>query len=206
MTRHGGRASERDIEHDDLISPNRHAGLVSPPDDFPAECSLSLMRREAEYLADRIRLSPVCCGSLFAELVAQRRRTADVAFAWEHPHCVSLPAKLREIFQHAQNFSEVMHGAPLLYNLILAEQARMDESVAKYRRDFAAWARSLSGRFRALEEWDRGRFWELVRSVNPRITGTTQEFINAWWNLALAGKAAKLSDSPAARAPLLELV
>ena len=136
LTRHGGRASERDVEHDDLISPNWHAGLVSPPEDFPKECSLSLTRGEAEYLAERIRLSPACSGSLLAELVAQRRRSDDVPFAWEHPHCAELPPKLREMLDHAQNFSEVMHGAPLLYNLILAEQAHRDESVAKYRRDF----------------------------------------------------------------------
>ena len=57
-------------------------------------------------------------------------------FAWEHPHCAELPPKLREMLDHAQNFSEVMHGAPLLYNLILAEQAHRKESVAKYRREF----------------------------------------------------------------------
>jgi hypothetical protein len=127
LTRHGGRASERDVEHDDLISPNWHAGLIPPPPDFPTECSLSLTRREAEYLAERIRLSPACSGSLLAELVAQRRRSADVPFVWEHPHSAELPPKLREMLDHAQNFSEVMHGAPLLYNLILAEQDHRDE-------------------------------------------------------------------------------
>ena len=40
VTRHGGRASERDVEHDDLIPPNWHAGLFRPPEDFPKECSL----------------------------------------------------------------------------------------------------------------------------------------------------------------------
>ncbi|MGD0872641.1 MAG: DUF6361 family protein [Bryobacteraceae bacterium] len=198
LTRQGGRASERDAEHDDLISPNWHAGIVPPPDDFPKECSLSLTRSEAEYLAERIRLSPACSGSLLAELVAQRRRNDDVSFAWEHPHCATLPPKLREILDHAQNFSEVMHGAPLLYNLILAEQARRAESVAKYRRGFAEWAKSLSARSRVLAQWNRERFWELVRAVNPRITASTHEFINTWWDLALAGDA-RLRDNPAAR-------
>jgi hypothetical protein len=199
LTRHGGRASERDSEHDDLISSNWHAGLVSPPEDFPRECSLSLTRAEAEYLAERIRLSPACAGSLLAELVAQRRRNDDVPFAWKHPHCAALPPKLREMLDHAQNFSEVMHGAPLLYNLILAEQAHRSDSVAKYRRNFGEWAKLLSARSRTLAQWKRERFWELVRSVNPRITGSTYEFINAWWDLALAGDAVRLCDSPAAR-------
>lgn len=199
LSRHGGRASERDVEHDDLISPNWHGGLVRPPDGFPGECSLSLTRREAEYLDERIRLSPACSGSLLAALVAWRKRSADSSFAWEHPHCAELPPKLRELLDHAQNFSEVMHGAPLLYNLILAEQAHQKDGVAKYRRGFAGWAKSLAERSRALAQWNRVRFWELVRSANQRITGPTYEFINTWWDLALTGDAARLSDRPTAR-------
>jgi hypothetical protein len=199
LTRHAGRASERDLEHDDLITPNWHAGLVPPPDDFPKECSLRLTRIEGEYLAERMRLSPACSGSLLAELVAQKRCNTDAAFAWEHPHCVELPARLRELLDHAQNFSEVMHGAPLLYNLILAEQTHRDEGIAKYRRDLDEWALLVSKRSPALAKWDRERFWELVRSANPRITVPTRQFINSWWDLALAGDAARLCDSTAAR-------
>src|ERR1035441_5423990 len=81
LTRHGGRAAERDLEHDDLITPNWHAGLVPPPEDFPKECSLRLTRIEGEYLAERIRLSPACSGSLLAELVAQNRCNTDAAVA-----------------------------------------------------------------------------------------------------------------------------
>jgi hypothetical protein len=83
--------------------------------------------------------------------------------------------------------------------LILAEQAREKDRVTKYRRAFVEWAQSLTKRARALTQWKRERFWELVRSVNPRITGPTQEFINTWWNLALAGDAARLADSSTAR-------
>jgi len=199
LIRHGGRASERDVEHDDLFSPNWHAGIVLPPDDFPRECSLSLTRGEAEYLAERIRLSPACAGSLLAELVAQRQRSDDVPFAWDHPRCAKLPPKLREILDHARNFSEVMHGAPLLYNLILAEQAHWDEGAAKYRRAFGEWAKAVYARSRVLAQWDRKRFWEIVRSINPRITASTFEFINAWWDLVLGGDAARLRDNPTAR-------
>ena len=160
---------------------------------------MSLTRGEAEYLAERIRLSPGCSGSLLAEIVTQRQRHDDVPFAWQHPHCAKLPPRLREMLDHAQNFSEVMHGAPLLYNLMLAEQARRKESVVKYRRSFGEWAKSISMRASVLAQWDRKRFWEIVRSVNPRITGPTHEFINSWWDSALAGDAERLCDSPAAR-------
>jgi hypothetical protein len=199
LTRHGGRKSERDVEHDDLMPPNWHAGLVRPPADFPTECSLSLARREAEYLAERIRLSPACAGSLLAELVAQRRRSADVPFVWEHPHSAELPLKLRENVDHAQNFSDLMHGAPLLYNLVLAEQDNRGEAVANYRQRFAEWAELISERFRVLVGWNRKRFWQLIHAVNPRITSPTYEFINTWWDLALAGEVARLFESSTAR-------
>ncbi len=199
LIRHGGRASERDVEHDDLVLPNWHGGLIPPPKDFPADCSLKLTHREAEYLAERIRLSPACCGSLLAELVAQRLRSDDVQFAWEHPYSAGFPPKLREMLDHAQNFSEIMHGAPLLYNLILAEQAHQQDGVAKYRQSFAGWTRSIFERSRALTQWNRKRFWELARSINPRITSPTSEFINTWWDLALTGDPAGLCNSTTTR-------
>jgi len=77
---------------------------------LPKECSLTLTRDEAEYLAERIRLSPVCSDSLLAELVAHRQRYGDVPFAWQHKHCTALPSKLRELLDHAQNFSDLSEG------------------------------------------------------------------------------------------------
>lgn len=199
VTRHGGRALERDVEHDDLMPPNWHAGLINPPSGFPKECSLSLTHREAEYLSERIRLGPGSAGSLLAELVAGQRRSDEVSFAWEHPDTSGLPAKLRVQLDHARNFSEIMHGAPLLYNLILAEQDHREDGIAKYRQAFEEWADLVSSRTQVLSSWSRERFWQLVRSVNPRITNPTYEFINTWWDLVLDGQAARLRESSAAR-------
>jgi hypothetical protein len=199
VTHHRGRATERDAEHDDLVSPNWHAGLVKARDGFPAKCSLSLTRGEAEYLAERISLSPGCAGSLLAELVALPKRSGHIEFPWEHPHSAKLPVRLREILDHAQNFSEVMHGAPLLYNLMLAEQSRWKEGVSQYVQDLAEWAHTIAKRARVLAQWDRKRFWEIVRSTNPRVTARTNDFINAWWDLALASGAAQISTSTTAR-------
>jgi Family of unknown function (DUF6361) len=97
ITRHGGRISEQDFEHDDLATPNWHAGLISAPTKFPKECSLRLTHREAEYLAERIRLSPMSAGSLLAELVARGQPSADVAFVWQLPNAAALPANLCEL-------------------------------------------------------------------------------------------------------------
>lgn len=199
LTRRGRRVLERDVEHDDLVAPNWHAGLLSPPSDFPGQCSLRLTRREAEYLAERIRLSPTSSSSLLAELVAQHRPSGEANFVWQHAYAAEFPANLREVVDHARNFSEVMLGAALLYNLVLAEQAQRDDGVKRYRQRFAEWAQLLAERSRNFSAWKRERFWELVRAANPRTSSPTREFIDTWWDLTLAGDTARLLDSQTAR-------
>jgi hypothetical protein len=97
-----------------------------------------------------------------------------------------------------------MHGAPLLYNLVLAEQDHRHEGITKYRQGFTEWAQLLSERSRVLAKWDRERFWQLVHAVNPRITNPTYDFINTWWDLALAGDAARLCENAAVRSLIRE--
>jgi hypothetical protein len=163
-----------------------------------------LTRREAEYLTERIRLSPSSSGSVLAEMVALGQGNSNVSFVWEHPQAAQLPVKLREMIDHAQNFSEIMQGAPLIYNLILAEQAQRDAAASEYRERIAAWTQLLADRSRVFREWRRERFWELAHTANPRIGGSTRQFIDTWWDLALAGDAAGFCDSPVARSLIQE--
>jgi hypothetical protein len=200
LNRHSRRTAERDVEHDDLVAPNWHAGLIAPPEDFPHECSLRLRRADAEYLSERIRLSPRCVGSLLAELVTRRQNNESVDFVWQLPFIAELPPKLRELLEHARNFSELMHGAPLLYNLILAEQEHSDEGVSTFRRRFSKWKQLIAGRPLVFAEWKRARFWELANTGNPRISSPTYDFINSWWDFALGADAVSLRESPAVRA------
>jgi hypothetical protein len=181
------------------MAPNWHAGLIPPPKTFPDECSLRLTRAEAEYLSERIRLSPQCTGTLLAELVTRRRQQEDVDFVWQIPYVAELPPKLREILEHARNFSEITLGAPLLYNLILAEQECWDEGIEDYRKRFAAWAKLMAERCSTLKAWKRARFWDLARIGNPRISTPTYDFSNTWWDYVLDVGAAKLRDSASVR-------
>jgi hypothetical protein len=127
------------------------------------------------------------------------RHHDDVDFVWQLPYLAELPLKLREMLEHAGNFSEITHGAPLLYSLILAEQERWDEGIEDYRGRFAEWARLIAGRFSVLKAWKRDRFWELARTGNPRISTPTYDFSNTWWDCALGADVAKLCDSPTVR-------
>jgi hypothetical protein len=201
IDRLGRRTPERDREHDDLVFSNWHGGLIEPPKKFPAECSLCLSRRESEYLIERIRLGPLTANSLLAELASQRRAVDDdVLFIWQHPRLSAVPAPLRNCVEHAQTFSELMQGAPLLYNLMLAEQARRKADIEKYRDLLAEWAESLARRSGVFAAWQQDRFWEIVFKANPQVSKWTKDFIEQWWTFALDGDASRLRNNQDARA------
>jgi Family of unknown function (DUF6361) len=199
QARHAGRQSERESEHDDLIAPNWHGGLISPPTDFLTTCSLRLSRREAKYLAERITLSSGCSGSLLAALVRYGKREDDTVFAWEHPLCRRLSGKLSVQLDHARNFSELMRGAPLLYNLILAEQTHNDTRQERYRLMLNQWSDLVAARQGSLENWNKEAFWSVVLDQNARITHNTRSFVNEWWQLVLDAGSRDVARTEAAR-------
>lgn len=190
--------SERESEHDDLIAPNWHGGLISPPPDFLTTCSLRLSRREAKYLAERITLSPGCSGSLLAALIRYGKREDYMAFAWEHPHCRRLNGKLSVQLDHARNFSVLMRGAPLLYNLILARQTGSPRE-ERYSLLLNEWSDSVAERLPTLKHWKMEAFWAVVLDQNARITPNTRSFVNEWWQLVLDGGPRDVARAEAAR-------
>ena len=82
----------------------------------------SLTYDEACYLKERVLTR--WPNTMLAYLLDSDIPSESVRFPWEHPICPDLPESLREKIFHARNFSEVIYGAALLYNLMLAEKAR----------------------------------------------------------------------------------
>lgn len=162
---------------------NWHAGMPAPPDNFPAQCNFKLRPVEAEYLRERIMTRQP--GSLLAFMVDRGLPKVQPMFPWEHPQLAALPAANREQLVHAQNFSEVIHGASLLYNLMLAEKAKRAELVEQYRVELKDWSTALKQRAAELVKWDRARFWQISQSSGARIAPGTRFFINEWWDIAL---------------------
>jgi Family of unknown function (DUF6361) len=97
-----------------------HAGLPPAPEDFPDAATLTLPEEEADYLAER--LLQRWPDSLLSWLVRDQEPVEGVIFPWEHPGLARMPAQMREQLDHARCFSEVMHGAQLLYNLMLTRK------------------------------------------------------------------------------------
>jgi hypothetical protein len=177
---------------------NWHAGLPSPPPGFPkGPLSLGLSRLEAEYLRERILTR--CPGTLLAHLVDRCQPAEEVAFVWEHPERGGFTALNSTQLNHAQNFAEAIHGAALLYNLMLSEKGNRTARAEEYRDDFEGWSARTVSRGAALSEWRREEFWTLVTDMNPRIPVPTRVFVDAWLDLALAGDPTALHDLPRAR-------
>ncbi len=162
---------------------NWHKGLPKRPRDFPGAASLRLTRAEADYLRERILASVP--GTLIAHLVAGEIHSDPVAFPWEHPAYGEFPADIQEELSHARNFSETLHGAALLYNLMLSEKANHEERIEKYTAAFRDWHACVAERLEPLRTWDHARFWQLARKGGLRITLRTQAFVEAWIRIAL---------------------
>ena len=100
---------------------------------------------------------------------------------------------------HAQNISEIMHGAALLYNLILAELTSKDELEQEYRTKLSEWTTIVAGRDEYLRSWSRGDAWVCVESEGGRIPSLTKEFVNRWCDLVLEVGPAAIPGNDGAR-------
>ena len=165
-----------------------HAGLPAAPSGFPDEVALTLQAGEAEYLAERlIARSP---GALLTWLVRDGTPVGEVEFPWRHPGLERMPAHIREQLRHARCFSEAMHGAQLLYNLMLARQrAELGWPIAPaegWEVEIAAWREAIARRADAIEAWDLERCWEIVDGSGARVTPPTRNFVRAWLDRACA--------------------
>ena len=160
------------------LSRNWHASLPAPPREFPAGLSLALSVDEAEYLRERILTRAP--GTLLTFLVDRGTQAERTAFPWHHHQLAELPVRIREQLDHAQNISELMWGAALLYNLMLARLSERSELVQSYEQRLAGWSTMIEARHDALRAWDRRRFWDILLSAGARPTPLTRAFIDTW--------------------------
>lgn len=162
---------------------NWHNALPPKPVGFPKEATFSLTKEEALYLRERIMSRAP--GTLLAFLIDQGQPFERVAFPWEHCLAVDFPFHNREQLEHARNFSETIHGAALLYNLMLAELTPFQERIKDYIQRLHEWAIRLVERENALISWDRQRFWDILIASGARISIPTRRFVNTWLDLTL---------------------
>jgi hypothetical protein len=170
-----------------------HPTLPPAPPGFPTEAlrSLALHRDEAAWMRERI--IDAVPGTLLAHLLRNlnRRGLDEESWApWLDGACRAADGEARTWLEHAELFSETMHGAALLFNLLVAqryEQAghtKVDEPSGRYERAFGRWAEDMIALRPRLASWDRADLWRRLLTVNPRIHPLTRVFVEAWIDAA----------------------
>ncbi len=183
------------------VRPNWHPGLPEMPEAFPEGASMVLQPWEAEYLCERILETHP--HSLLGQLVLAGESVSDLAYPWEVlDFGVELAPDVANTVHHARVFSLAMHGAVLIYNLMLAEAPKVPRAdwVDRYREMIAGWAVDMDAQAGVFESWDWGDFWRTVEGMKPDVPLGSRRFINAWLDRLLgADDPSALADDSAIR-------
>ncbi|WP_395245523.1 DUF6361 family protein [Agromyces sp. MMS24-K17] len=195
------------VEEDE--GPAWHAGgwwatLPSVPDGFPGQVAdgFAMTYDEAGWLRERMEQGAP--GSALTHILATRP-SKDSPTAWADPAMQSLVGEPRAALEHARKFSVAMHGAALLYNVLLAEAYaergfdRVRDEGEKHRPALARWSDEVSATD-SLGGWDLDEFWELVLLANPRVSPASRAFVDGWLDLIRGSDLTSLADSEMARA------
>ena len=168
--------------------------LPPPPSGFPdrVDGGFDLLTEEAVWLAEQI--TKTAGDTLLAHLLtAASMPDQDSPAAWADSACATASTLIREQLAHARLFSLGMHGAALLYNLLVGQQyeaaghTRVDQPVADYRERLSIWAQECADAAPQLASWDRQRMWDLVLRANSRVGPATRLFVDTWLDAVVAG-------------------
>jgi len=165
---------------------NWHPGLPDTPEGWPEEVDLRLTPDEAGYLHERV--VGLHRDSLLGFLVdADEYVYADCL--WSHPIAGSLPERLREEIIQARSFAETIHGAALLYNLMLSEACADEELIDHYRSALADWSHRMRSLWNELIQWyaDLASFWASLPLRVARIPRSTEVFVSEWCRRVFTG-------------------
>ena len=152
-----------------------HPRLPPAPSGFPRTADFRLTTEEASFLLDRMKRSHP--DSLLAHL-ALHCEPADVSKPWQHPDLGSFSTAHRELLDHGSRFSEIMHGAALVYNVALARARGWDEKLEQHRATLHKWVDELD--LAAVRAWSLPRLWDLTVGQGHAITPATRRFVEQW--------------------------
>lgn len=181
--------------------------LPAAPAGFPGHgaVGLELLPEEAVWLAEQI--TRTAGGTLFAHLLTAAPMPDPKSPApWDDSACATAPVPIDGQLLHARLFSLAMHGAALLYNLLIGERyeaaghTRISEPTADYCERLERWAQECADACHQLASWDRQDMWDLVLRANPRVGLATRLFVDTWLDAVVAGPRVGIADHVELRA------
>ncbi len=175
----------------------------SAPDDFFdfEICNFTLTQDEATWLAERI--VDAVPDSLLQFLVMRgKRQSSSARYAWDEPEAAAAEGPVRDALDEAWRFAVAMHGAALLYNLLLAERAeemglsRHAGLRDQYKSQLEKWQEDFQGINAGA--WDLNGLWALIAAQGRPAAPPTRSFVSEWVDLARAS-GGRLADDDKAR-------
>lgn len=162
---------------------NWDEGIPEPPSELPGDEGLELTKDEAQYLLEKLSIN--CPKSLLTNIV-HLCKVARKDFIWENTFVDKLNNDLQTKVMHAQNFSEIMLGAALNYNCMLAEKKQNEELVNIYKEKLAKWQVKINARANMFLKWNLDDFWNLVfYEPTINVPNRTKRFIDKWIEIIL---------------------
>jgi hypothetical protein len=187
-----------DGEPVDALPPN-WAHVVPPPPDFPKVADFAMGPDESAFLSERfVAAAP---NSFLAFLLRQSSNPGGVCqFPWDPQLLEKVSEQNRRELEHARNFSLLMHGASILYNLMLAEKVNNAEWAEGYRRLFAEWSAEFAQSVEAFDDRPLDDLWRLTEEWGVVIRTPTRKFVGGWLDLSRGARRLEaLADDADAR-------
>ncbi len=198
--RHLQRARHRVRESEGSASEAQALQIWTPtlparPPDLLESTRFKLSIEEAQFIIDRLVGDQP--NSLLAFLARSGSGEAECDNIWEHPNLAEFPDDARTLVRHGEVFSSVMHGASLLYNLLLSRLRDRAEWIEKYEVRFDDWQASLD--MAAIRAWSLDAFWATIDHPAHSIRPAAKRFVAEWLGLLTSGSVIDSAHTPATR-------
>ncbi|WP_441252108.1 DUF6361 family protein [Tardiphaga sp. 71_E8_N1_1] len=166
--------------------------LPARPQSLLEAANFRLTFEEAEFIVDRLVAQQP--HSLLTFLARNGGGGADCRYIWEHPHLADFPQNARAVVGHSETFANVMHGASLLYNLLLSDLREMSEWSADYQTRLQQWRDGLD--MPAIQAWSLDAFWQAIDHPAHRIQPAAKKFVADWLSLVQSGNIREEAHAP----------
>jgi hypothetical protein len=171
--------------------------LPPAPEALIDQAEFRLTPGESRFLQERAEAATPGRVTLLGLLFAHGRVNARADFPWTYPwtrrDATRIPDEVREELAVAELFSLGLHGAQLLFNLLIAEARDEGERQETYRTSLASWHGDACPR---LVGFDLARLWALMPVGRPTLP--TRRFVEQWFEVVRANDGAVDAD-PRAR-------
>lgn len=196
-----------DLEPGAAPDPVWNPGLPTVPHGFPGNATFALTTREALFLRDLALAEDADPGtdttaagrkdSLFADLL-RAEVLHDVKAPWQHPVTKAASADLKDALDHSGCFSDVMHGATLLYARTLADLRQQEPQRDAADKALSKWAGRITEDRARLDAWGSNLddfFGLLGRTMG--VHASERAFVTQWTTFVLRDPAALTSSRDA---------